>query len=459
MKLDNKVRGARRRVVLALGSLLPLTMGGCAGGAESSTGSGAPGASGSLAAAENGGLTSTTLVPPTTSQAGDPPSGRAPTPAPTPAPGGPGPQVNPSPVPPLDPALPAWAQSVPLLHWARIPGTNLSRVEPRNYVGATGPRSKIDAWCGAAYSRLRRAYIIAAAGGHGDYANNEVNVIRLGQNSPVWEEVLASSPVSAMRNGEVYEDGRRASTHSYWGTQYIESLDRTFLFQCYGTDTNDPRIAGLPRSYPGSDYIMAFNHATGDWDAPDRWARWPNGRDSWFGALGCLNVKTGEAFVTSQYDGGNLRRFNPQLNNWTTVMRLDNAIFCAQAIDPKRNKILQVGGYQVSAPRVIDLNAKTYANVTFGGLGEAALTMRGEYAGMVFDELNDCFYVFPQGDAAQLLRVRASDWYVDRPTISGTSPGSRVNGWQNSWQYDPALKGIVCAVEYSSDMVYLRTSA
>lgn len=346
------------------------------------------------------------------------------------------------------------------MQWARIPGTNLSRVDPRSYVGYAGPSSKIKAWCGAAYSRLRRAYIIAAAGGHGDYANNEVNVIRLGESSPVWEEVLASSPPSAMRNGVVYEDGRRAATHSYWGTQYIEQLDRTFLFQCYGTDTQNPAVPQVPSSYPDNNYIMAFNHASGDWDPPDRWARWPKvGFDSWFGAFGCLNVLTGKAYAASQYDGGNLREFDPALNRWTTVMTIDSRDFSAQAVDPRRNRILQIGALRGAAVRVIDLNARSYLNVTFGGLGIGALIMRGHEAGMVFDDLNDCYYVFPEGDAAQMLRVRASDWFVDRPPLSGTSPGSRVNGWQNSWQYDPALKGIVCAISHDGDMVYLRTSA
>jgi hypothetical protein len=140
-------------------------------------------------------------------------------------------------------------------------------------------------------------------------------------------------------------------------------------------------------------------------------------------------------------------------------MRLENTIFSAQAVDPKRNRILQVGAYQVARPKVIDLNERSYLNVSFGGLGQAALTMTGTNAGMVFDELNDCFYVFPAGDAGGVLRVRASDWYVDRPSIAGASPGERVNGWQNSWQYDPALKGIVCAISHTGDMVYLRTSA
>lgn len=430
MKDGQGIQDDRRRVVVGLSALVPLGMGGCAGSGDASA------------------------VTPT--QVSPSPAGQGP--AVTAGADGPAPVVRPSPVSPVDPGLPAWAQSVPVMRWARIPGTNISRVDPKSYVGGTGPSSKINAWCGAGYSRLRRAYIIAAAGGHGDYANNEVNLIRLGQASPVWEEVLGSSRVSAMRNGVVYEDGRRASTHSYWGTQYIESLDRTFLFQCYGTSTY--LFDNQTRSYPDSNYIMAFNHAAGDWDPPDRWARWPNsGSEAWFGAFGCQNVLTGEAYAASQFDGGLLRRFNPHLNRWSSVMRLENALFSAQAVDPKRNRILQVGAYQAAGARVIDLNARAYANVSFGGLGQAALTMIGEKAGMVFDESNDCFYVFPPDDAAQILRVRASDWYVDRPSISGASPGSRVNGWQNSWQYDPALKGIVCAISHAGDLVYLRTSS
>jgi hypothetical protein len=78
---------------------------------------------------------------------------------------------------------------------------------------------------------------------------------------------------------------------------------------------------------------------------------------------------------------------------------------------------------------------------------------------MVYD-LNDCFWVLPGGASASgLIRIRASDFYVDTPTLSGASPGTRTNGWMNSIQYVPALRGIVCAIKHGEDMIYLRTAA
>lgn len=355
--------------------------------------------------------------------------------------------------------LPTWAAGVSVMQWSTIPNSALSSVAPSpTPAGFVGPASKITAWCGAAYSRLRRAYIIAAAGGHGDYSGNEVNIINLGSNTPAWSVARASSADADMCNGTVYNDGRRASTHSYWSTQYVEAIDRTFIAQCYGLDYTP--FSGRSVTYPLKREIMAFNHATGDWDPPAQWALWPNtGVDAWYGALGASNVLTGEIYAASQFDGQQLRRFNHTTNSWSVVMSLDNAAFGGAAIDPVRNRMLQVGAGSALGGRVINLTTGQYISVTFGGLGNAALTLPGEYLGMVFDELNDCFYVFPSGSASQMLRVRASDWFVDAPTTTGTPPGGRTNGWQNSWQYDPTLKGIFCAHDYNGNMAYLRTSA
>lgn len=378
-------------------------------------------------------------------------------------------------------SLPAWAASVSTMTWYRIPNTKMSVFDAANGIvqrpqDGTGPSSKIVAWNGAAYSRARRAYIIAAAGGHGDYAGNEVQLVRLGVNTPAWEMPKRASADADMCNGPVFNDGRRAATHQYMGCQYIESLDRTFIMQCYGVDgvgwpsaVAYPNPAGAGSSPWGWKQIMAFCHGTGDWDPPDRWAAWPSapGHDAFYGCFGVVNPLTNECYAASQYGGG-IHRFNAGstgANTWTTnvVPAADpyDYLFAGVALDPVRKRVLMCGSDQEGkGPRVYDLAAGTVLTPTFGGLGAAAITFSGSpySVGVVFDELNDCFWVFSHA-GGNPWRVRASDWYVDQPSISGTAPGARAGGWQNSWQYDPTLKGIVCATGYTEDLLYLRTSA
>ena len=55
--------------------------------------------------------------------------------------------------------------------------------------------------------------------------------------------------------------------------------------------------------------------------------------------------------------------------------------------------------------------------------------------------------------------VRASDWYVDVPPITGALPTARPNGILNAVQYVPELKGVVVANSYGGNVYFMRTSA
>jgi hypothetical protein len=299
------------------------------------------------------------------------------------------------------------------------------------------------------------AYVIAAAGGHGDYINNEVNAAFLGD-KPHWVELLASSSEDVMRNAVAYEDGRRGATHTYRATQHIDRLDRTFLF-C----TDGPGYTPLPEGgkYQGLPLIMAFNHAAGDWDPPDHWARWPGAPKTVFTDGLCAKHPVTEAiYCKANYDGGALRKFDPNQNSWSLIATgIPQRSF--GAIDAKSNTLLAFGDYVGTAdPVVLDLNNGRTVDRPFKGLGASALRTRND-AGIVLDEANGTYIVFPTRKADVVLTVRAEDLHIEAVAVQGPVPPARGNGWQNSWQYVPALKGIVSAAAYSEDMLYLRTSA
>jgi hypothetical protein len=119
--------------------------------------------------------------------------------------------------------------------------------------------------------------------------------------------------------------------------------------------------------------------------------------------------------------------------------------------------MLIVGDYSATLnPRVRNLSG-TNLGVAFGGLGASVLRMTS-YPGVIYDEANDWFLVFKNDSSLTLYRVRASDWFVDQPTTTGTAPAARQNGIQNSPQYVPELRGFVYANSYTGNVYFMRTA-
>ena len=165
---------------------------------------------------------------------------------------------------------------LPLWQWHEIPGTALASVEPAvRPLGATGPRSKIDAWCGASLKREGSVYMLGAAGGHGDYAGNEVNALVLNTASPKWVQLRAPTVNADIINKtQFYLDSRPSATHTYYATQFINSLNRMIVFASPGVDGSFP---AAPSDFPylGSRRSFSFNADRSDWDGPDFVAQYP----------------------------------------------------------------------------------------------------------------------------------------------------------------------------------------
>jgi hypothetical protein len=117
-----------------------------------------------------------------------------------------------------------------------------------------------------------------------------------------------------------------------------------------------------------------------------------------------------------------------------------------------------VGDYSgTQDPRVFDLSGKQLS-LSFTGLGAASLRMSG-YPGVVYDEVNDDFWVMKNDkNTLKLFRVDAETLRVEEPIIPGTLPVARQNGIQNALQYVPELGGIVIANTYNGNVYFMRTS-
>lgn len=352
--------------------------------------------------------------------------------------------------------LPEWVATLPLWHWYEIPNTALSSVDPAiRALGVTGPRSKIDAWCGACLKRHGSVYMLGAAGGHADYAGNEVDALTLNVATPRWIQLRGPTPNTDIINAaQFYLDRRPSAAHTYYATQFIEPLDRMMVFASPGAFGPFP-LAPNDWPYLGDKRSFSFNVATGDWDTPDYVAQFP-GSGGQFASLCVKHPWTHDVYF-SRGSGSGLYRWASASNTWS---RLSNATgrswYAGAAIDPLRDQMLIVGGYIASPPEVRALDSSKIA-ASFSGLGASVLTLSG-YPAVIYDEAMDRYVVaFNSGAFIKILYVHPETWLVDEPAMAGIAPAARANGVQNAMQYVPELRGFVVANRHNGNVYFVRT--
>jgi hypothetical protein len=355
--------------------------------------------------------------------------------------------------------VPTWVKNLPLWQWYPIPNTALSSIEPSpRPPGWTGPSSKIDAWCGAALKREGSVYLIGAAGGHADYAGNEVNALRLNAENPRWVELRGPTETSQIIDrAQFYLDKRPGADHTYYALQFIESRNRLFLVAAGGMNMEalPPPPTHWPyQGLPG--YTPSFNMVTNDWDAPESIARYRGGGDV-IAALVVKHPVTEDIYYNR--NGGGWWQWVQSMNTWSKLSDHDVGNYAGAAIDPKRNRLLTVGSYSGDrTPDVRDLRGDPLP-VTFRGLGAGVLTVDG-YPGVIYDETNDRFLVFFNADGViKTYRVHPETWEIDEPTMSGVPPSARPQGIHNAVQYVPELKGFVIANRYDGNVYFVRTAS
>lgn len=352
--------------------------------------------------------------------------------------------------------LPSWVQALPLWQWYMIPNTALSSVEPSPPPYGS-PSAKIAAWNGATLKRQGSVYLLGAAGGHADYAGNEVDALALNTEQPAWAELRAPTQASDLVDAsQFYLDHRPADTHTYYATQFIESQNRMLVVDSPGMGA--PALPMPPADFPyagDKGYSFSFNLQADDWDPPEFIAKFPGNGDF----TSCLVVKhpvTEDVYYSRNYGDG-WWRYSPSTNVWTKLSGATRAPWYAgAAIDPLTDQILIVGGYSPLPPEVRDLNGNSIA-ATFGGLGASVLTVDGG-PGVIYDDANDRFIVLVDTDPISVYRVDPTTWTVDQPAMTGAAPARRQNGIMNSVQYVPELKGFVIATQYNGGVYFVRTA-
>lgn len=339
--------------------------------------------------------------------------------------------------------MPEWLASKPLNTWFEIPNT----------AGAGG--AAVDAYSGMAINERNSEILIAAAGGHGDSADNRVVSISLAADAPSWVVRMQASKVVA-QNVAYYADGLPTSRHVYSSAHFVPQLNRLMLFgarAAYGAAWDFAKVDG-------------FSPDTNSWDKAGTWADIPPGH------YGSAQIRsTGEVVSVA------LKKWSPVDKSWTDLVSTPSGdpTRWPMAYDPRRNQLfsLQWGDGQGYDPQRlvasrVPLGGNQQITVTFNA--STALTQwlaeKPSYAGMDYDADNDRFLFYSGlGDAAgRVYVIQPNDGNVwDMSLLSvGTASvkiaATATGGLQNRLRYVPALRGFVLLARGSSNLYFLRTA-
>lgn len=350
---------------------------------------------------------------------------------------------------------PAWRRGKQAWTWIRIPGSDLSRVEPRVTVPGN-LKNRINAWNGLAANRNKNRLYSVGNGGHADYAGNEAYVIDLSRDSPEWKILSEPTPKEDIKPSnaskgifhDYYLDGRPSSTHTYYALNFLATRNAVFKFgagSLWGT--------GNEANWKTD----AFSLESNDWQAAGTWPDVvPDSRKSVIAASTCLDPSTEEVYVAAP----TLRRFDPRSGSFEVLSRWpmnSSAVYArACAVDTKRRRIVYFGdAYSVpQGGMYYDIGQKRFAKITFSGNGVEAITKKDH---------NFAWYE-PQLDKF-LLKTRArGDVYSIDPetftvtkvtTIGGDALPDAYAGVQSRWQRLPRLAGYAYYPRHGADVWFL----
>lgn len=344
----------------------------------------------------------------------------------------------------VTPGDPAWMAGSALNQWIEIPGT----------AGAGG--AAMASYSGFAFNEATNEILIAAAGGHGDGADNRVVSLKLTASAPVWRVRHASS-TQYQRDVPYYPDGKPTSRHLYSSVHFIPEVNRLMLFGAYG-------MYGSGHFAPSVD---SFNLDTNTWDPKGTWPDLPAGNN-----YAAVRVRgTGEVFTNS------LSRWSPHSKAWTRPItsRTTEEVRFPIAHDSHRSQLFTLnfgdgqgyGAQKLHASR-IPLSGSQQISVIFNGSAavDSFLADKPTYSGMDYDPVNDRFMFYcGQGAGAGRVYVvkpnATNTWDLSILALAGTKrpPATPGDGVHNRFRYIPALRGFLLMPSVNSNLFFLRTSA
>lgn len=357
--------------------------------------------------------------------------------------------------------VPAWNAAMSPGDWIQI-GNALSTLDPSpTFPGNTGPQAKISAWNGFIVDHVTGKVIQPAAGGHADWAGNQVDGIQLVVEAPTWEEILASTPVGQILDATAYyADGRPTSRHHFYQIAYSAALRKAVMFGGAWWSAN----GGV---FPN---VSSFDVATGTYDPAGTNGNLPGFFGGDFFAC-CAGPGGTEIFLFQDFA---VARWLSSTRNTSIILNPGDDLNAPvgtngpSACDSARNRILLVGG-QYSASHFYNIATNNFTPVTL--TGAAAGAVGGCPAGSMMWHIPelDRFLLRNNSAGGTVYQITASGTTLTCttfPTSGGASiptvannDGSDPNGPYAKFIPIPQLKGIYFKPRHNQPGWFLRTHA
>jgi len=355
---------------------------------------------------------------------------------------------------PIDPptcvdvaTLPSWRQGLAAGQWVALPSADLRQVTPDVMPGG-GYYGRIDAWNGFAADVVSSVVYLAAAGGHADYAGNEVYSLALDSDAPSL--VIETQPTPAefyTIDQPYYLDGLPSSMHTYYSMWFIEPLGKVFRFP--GGSTWGSGNGNTP-------HIDAWDPLSGAWDAA--------GSHPDMGGSPTYEAPTAKDLLSGDV-------YQVQANNHLWVWRAESNstedlgdaqlgsgsfydLYASPSVVAEGRLIFLVDDANAGSARVYDLTAASWSLQPL--TGPAASAVASDQA-MAFYDACAASIVVKTNASGELHLLDAQTLEASVFPTSGELPSDAINGVHTLFQYLPKLGGYAYQPRHDAVMHFVAT--
>jgi hypothetical protein len=348
--------------------------------------------------------------------------------------------------------MPPWRAGMAIGEWKQLASADITAVKPAVQPGG-GYYGRIDAWNGFAADTVNSTLYLGGAGGHADYAGNEMYTLDLKLPAPQWVLQMQPSPSTAYTVDQAYyTDGKPSPTHTYYTAWFIEQRGKFFRFagaSTWGTGNG------------GTRFIDSWDPATKAWD--------PMGTNPTLGTRPIFEMPTAKDFLTGdvyQIQGDNrLYRWNQTANSVTDLGEAGGGSGSFYDIDRSAMVIDSASGRLVifsdsanpgSNVRIYDLATKIWSVKGLTGPG-AALATEKKTGGMGYYDFCARRVIIKNRQGATVIQVDPMTLVAAQFPTSGAVPPDAINGVHTLFQNLPRLGGYAYQPSHTAKLYFLAT--
>jgi len=323
--------------------------------------------------------------------------------------------------------------------WYEVPNSKLYDVRPDGWSA-----NVVVPWSGGAYD-TKRDRLVIWGGGHLDYAGNEVYVFDV--NTLAWERLTdPSTDLGGDEGSGLYPDGLPRARHTYDYVEYAPNIDKFLVF---GGN------AQYPTASVASGKVLAFDFDTLTWDST--LAEVPLG----YGTAGTASYNPADGKVWYNPLIGTdsqLQRYDPVADSWDVYAEGDAVLYSVSAIDPTRNIMVTIGGYNGTKQMFKwDLSNPGAPPVDLLDVTTGPINLVDDVApGFVYDPVSDKFVAWggavdSWGPSADVFTLDPDTWAWTKSTPAATNTviptkpagDAYITGTYGRFQYMPSFNAFI----------------